>query len=269
MEEKDIDRIERYLRGELEGKSLSEFEKKLAEDETLARELEQQRQADALSSAYFREKMMEQMMAKGRKMLDKERHKTETGEEDKKKIVQMDPNRRRRRRITWMSMAASILVIVAVAAWQFGWLGASGADPALVVASYYGMEGITSTGLLSPNTDEQLLIDGINDFKNGNYKEALLNFNELLARPSFEQKPRVLLLSGIAHTELNEPKAAVQRFRAIPTAARTYYLEGKWREAYALWKDGNEVAAKEIWTEIAGSEDHPRQFEAKALLANL
>ena len=276
MNDKQLDKTERYLRGELQNSALEAFERELSTNEDFAREVEQHRQANLAAEAFFHDKMMKEMMIKGRKMMNEQKHQsasdeydTDTKDKTPNKVITLDPARKKRSRMTWLAMVASLLIILSVAGWQFGWLNMNTPDPVAVINTYYPLEGIANTGLLSANNDEVSLQNAIQNFENKDYQNALLGFNELLADPNFQQKPRVLFLSGIALTQLGETNQAVLRFGDIPASARTFYLEGQWQKAFTLWKGGNETDAIEAWSSIAEDGNHPRQAEAQTILKAL
>lgn len=253
----------------MHGPELEGFEFRLESDPDLAAEVEKQRQAMLAAEAYFEEKMMKEMMAKGRQMLNEQKHRPASQEEITEKVVPLNPDKKTRRRLYWLSAAASALIVLSVAGWQFGWFDINRTDPSAVVNSYYELEGITGTGLLSGNTEEKTLQQAIDAFEGQDYQQALLGFNDLLSDPSFSQKPRAALLAGIALTQIGETEQAIRRFGEIPASARTYYLEAQWQTAYTLWKGGEEATALETWSSIAENPSHPRQKEAQAILSKM
>ncbi len=265
MENNQLNIIERYLNGDLQGPELEGFEFRLDSDPELAEEVEKQRQAMLATEAFFQEKMTRDMMIKGRQLLKQQKHRPASEEETREKVVALKPRSSMRRRLNWLAAAASVLIILSVAGWQFGWFG-NQPDPVAVINSYYNPEEIANSGLLSGNTEEETLRQALIDFQTANYQEALLGFNDLLSDPSFPQKPRVLLLTGIALTQIGETDQAIQRFGEIPSSARTYYLEAQWQKAFTAWKAGNEVAALEAWSSIAEDSSHPRQNDAREIM---
>lgn len=269
MEDNQLNIIERFLNGELQGSELEGFEYRLDADEDLAAEVEQQRQAKLAAEVYFQEKLMQEMLAKGQRMLKEQKHRSVPEVEAEEKVVPLKPSINRSRRLSWMAAAASALIILSIAGWQFGWFELNRTDPVAVVSSYYELEGVTNSGLLNFSIEENTLTEAIEAFERQDFQKALLGFNELLADPSFPQKNKVLLLSGIALTQTGASDQAIQRFGEIPSSARTFYLEAQWQKAYTLWKNDDKVAAMETWSSIADDPSHPRQNDAQAILKKL
>ncbi len=272
MEDKQLENIERYLKGKMKKQESEEFQQQLDKDNDLASEVEQHRQTNAAANAYFEQKMMEQMMAKGKKMLQEKRHQStlsvEQGHEaadSSSNVISIDRANRKSRR-TWLSIAASLLIIVSVAGWQLGWLNTGGPDQVAVIEGFYSADDLSNTGLLSQNDNAANLNQAISAFRDGDYTTALSGFNSLLANPDFEQKPRLQLLSGIAYSQLGEVNSAIQQFEAIPSSARTYFLEGQWQLAFTHWKAGNFEQAQQVWMSIASNQAHPKQSQAQEIL---
>lgn len=275
MDDQIIEKIEQYLRGELKGETLSSFEEAIRSDDALAKEIEQARQGNLIMEAFFEEKMLQQMVAKGKRMLSEEKQTLEAKGPKKKEeaiIKPLSPSPNTSNSMVWLGIAASILLIVSVAGLQLGWFGSSSVseNPAVVVAEVYDIEGISSTGLLGSNTSEdsltQQLEASVQAFDQGQYNTAVNGLQQLIGDTAFQQKPRANLLLGLSFKELDQFNEALNAFNAIPSSALLFYQEAQWFSAFTYWEMNQQNQARQSWQSIANDNNHPRTLAARALL---
>lgn len=272
MDEQTIENIEKYLRGEMEDAQRSSFEEEISNNEQLANEVELARQGNLVMESFFEQQMLQEMVAKGKRMLEKDQLTKKDEATDQEAIVKsIDTKQRSGNPMVWLGIAASILLIITVAGLQLGWFNNSsgGLTPTQAVAAAYDIEGISNTGLLGSNdTDEQFKV-AIQAFNQKDYTTATVAFQQLLADTSFNEQAKANLLLGLSFFELGQANEAINTFDSIPQNARLFYQEGLWYKAFALWNNNQQEQARQIWRQIAQDNNHPKTVEAQQLLERI
>lgn len=229
----NIEKIERYLKGELSSSEKMEFEKRLASDKTLAEELAAFRQDELIiKSAVKRQlKVTAENALRNRK------------EKSVNRIIMM-------RKI---AVAAGFALIVAIGIW---WLnGTSGQDSTeQLVVQYFEMPIPPSVRDGNANVDEKWR-QGVTYFKENKFENAIPVFKELILDENFDQRENAKLLLGSSLLATGKFDEAIIVFSEISDAS-SFKQDAEWYTAIALFKAGNISASKLAFEKIAAQKKH-------------
>ncbi|MEL7120930.1 MAG: hypothetical protein AAFO07_15870, partial [Bacteroidota bacterium] len=199
MDESKYENIERYLDNLMDEAERSAFEASLEKDNELADALAQQKEVNAVLGDIFEADLKAELMAKGKALLESGRH--EPKEETTTSPLTVEHKTPTRSIITWAGAAAAVLIGVSIIGIQMNWFGNQPnlPDANVIIADHYDLDGVAITGLLNIDSQEDQFDAAIGAFELGDYQDALIGFNNLLAVDTIPQRNKLLLLSGISY----------------------------------------------------------------------
>lgn len=220
---KELDAIERYLRGEMNDQELTGFKQRLAKNEELQK---------ATADYGLLMEGVETAVLKSR--LDDFHAELESADDNSNESLS-DPNKSRP--LIKFLAAATLLLAVGLAAWFFAFQQSSQEQ---LFADYFEPD----PGLITPmsSTDQYLFYTGMIDYKRENYEEAISTWEPLL-----EMKPESDSLNyfiGVAHLALGEATEALPHLQAsVETTGSVFRDEAYFYLGLAYLKEGSEDSA--------------------------
>jgi hypothetical protein len=157
---KDFDLIDKYMAGELSDAEMQRFDKRLAEDEDLAKEFQRHQSAH---------KALDFMVAQNLKAQLQEM-------EEASKVISL--RRRRRTRLTIVSVAASVLVLVGAFFVIFPQDNLSNAE---LATAYYEVPDYGTRGHAEVSPEGSPLAAGISALQNNAFEAAITQLGEVEA----------------------------------------------------------------------------------------
>jgi len=239
MEPSKEDKIDAYLRGELNEADKQQFEETAEQDEELARELA------------FRKLTLEHLeLLEDRKIADQVQavHQAE---------IKQRQGRAKVKRLRFLAMAAAILLLLSFA-W---WLWPSAVAPDALYAEYYApyelpfgnrneMDALTEAGVY---------------YQSGDYEQAVPAFRELLAQDPSRSK--VTFALGISQMELQQwPEASAHFQQLIEQDDPLYAGLARWYLSLCYLKMDNTASAVTQLETLADDTGAVFQEEASQLL---
>lgn len=172
---------------------------------------------------------------------------------------------------TWLSMAASIIVVSALAYFALSGIFNRKFDSHIALYNtYFANPGIEQVLTRSSEEDDQTILwnAALDKFHNSDYAGAVVNFRKLLESPGFGQKSGACLFAGVSYMNLNMPDSAVFFLNGVSPAS-SFIHDAEWYVALSHIKAGNTESSKEILNQIKQTKNHPLRKEASRLLRDL
>jgi hypothetical protein len=256
--ENTFDYIEKYFNGSLTNEEKAHFEKKRFEDKEFDREVSIYEKANAIIRERARNRMKAQLDSIGRNQRPIELTDTLSGNRFIRKY--------------WLSMAASILFISAIAFFALNSILKQGTTDTLADLYESGFEkpgiDLVITRSSEKDSNEILWNSGLEFYNKSEYRPALTRFNELLKSPSFVLKSAAYFYAGICYMQLNvSDSASLYLINVSQSSALSD--ESRWYLALNYINEGNIPDAALILEQIKENENHPRQKEASRLLKKM
>ncbi|MFN7117180.1 MAG: tetratricopeptide repeat protein [Saprospiraceae bacterium] len=243
--ENNIERIDRYLSGQMDQEEKKAFDAEIAANPLLEEELALQKDmANFLKRKDQRDVLKQQLH-------DISNDYFKTTEQDQAKIVQLP-----RRRLSWMIAASAAAVIIFILVWQFllspSLFEQYAQYPPLALA-----EKSAATTIDWSQTETA--------FNSGNYEAAEIQLTEYLNTYPNDQLAKLYL--GICKMELNKLEAAQQIFQSFSAADVSIKDYADWYFALSYLKAGDQDKSRAILQKI--TIDSPLYQKAQELLEKI
>lgn len=241
------DIIEKYVNGELSGKELEEFEKKLDSDSALASEVQLFREAKESLADQFIHQEEEAALKETLSQVSAPHF-----EENKtpKNVFSL----RRRHWLAAAGAAAAILALVIFRPWQ-----ASLYDQ----YSQFPLAAFTEQG----GANEADLAQAQQAFNQEDYPEALNIFQSYLNEEEHKDDPQIQLYKGLCHLALEEYSQAEAIFQSLQNGNSAYKNDGTWYLAMTFLKQKEWGKVRELLPQIP--ENSSRRKDAQRLLRKI
>jgi len=255
-QEIDIEKIEQYLSGQLSPQELTAFERALASNKELAKQVEMMRDLDLALADEKAVEVQQTIQQVGKDFFAADH----TSGNTKKHSIKRLPFYRRP-----LAIAASILFLVAAAAliWQMNAGGTSLSNDELF-AQYYSIEKMSPTVRGDQQTDSLYNL-ALLQYNDKQYSSAINHLNTLL-----EQDPDNLqFVNALANAYLNDQqleKAKVQFKRIVEDGKSIMAPKAIWYLALIQIKQGKVEEAKKQLEQLTTTEDLTLAKQASALL---
>ena len=222
-----IQRIETYFNGLMSAEERKAFEREMAADSELAQQVHNYQEARKAVDIYGENQIKV-------RLTNRYRQARETA-----KIRRFSP-------VSWVAVAASICLLIAVSLWLFNQNKTYSNEE--LYAQYYEP---ASLGIIrDTDSDYAQLMIAKETFDSQNYEDAVPLFLELVEDSIFDRKPYAYFHLGISYLELENTGQAVEAFDAVSESS-TFTWNAKWFKALALLKLGQSDKAKILFEEIA------------------
>lgn len=220
----NYDIFEKYLNGELEGQSLSDFEQQLKSDQNLASEFKLfQKVRDGLATKIQSHSGKEALL---KTIGNIEGQYFKEGEQSSDEATVAGPRLVSRRFIfTAMAVAASILLLVFV--WQ-PWQSA--------LSPYDQYAQFPTADFTSRSTDVHDLQAMQNAYNNKEYAEAITLFDQYL---SVNDDAEIIMLNGISNLNIGNHNRANELFTEVISGKSTFIHDAAWYLALSYLKQDN------------------------------
>lgn len=240
------DIIDRYLGGELQGKELSDFERRMQTDAEFAGEVELYKRLKGSLSAKFKYVAEELALEKTLQNMG-----SEYFSEKEKPSARVVPLSRRR----WLAVASAAAAMIALLIWQ-PWQQS--------LYKQYAHHPIAE--LIEKGASAEVDLSEAEDaFNKKDYKTALPIFRQYLQEEENKEDIEVLIFSGICQLELGEYEEAQSVFNLIYQGKSAYKSEGVWYLALLALKRDDINKSRQYLLLIP--EDSDRFQEAQRLLS--
>lgn len=234
QDEKDIELIDKYVKGELSGDALAGFEQRLATDITFAEQVE------------WHEKLVGGIKKQSQKELKDYLQSLE--EEDVSLHIKSEPKIKFFLSDYWKySMAAAVTLLI-VSAFIFNWLRPSPQD--LFVQYYQPYPNVEAT---IERNDEATgaYTQAFQLYEDGQYAEAAIAFDQLLER--YPQTEALNFYAGLTALELNRSDKAIAYFeKVISNPDHKFYQQAVWYASLAALKNEDTTNAKQYLQQLSG-----------------
>ena len=234
LDEKDIELIDRYVKGELSGNVLQDFKQRLANDTAFA---EQVNWHETLVGGIKKQSHKE---LKGYlQSLDTQTASPTKVAEQEKKVVSLT---------FWKYAAAAAVALLVIAVF---WLDLLRPSHEVLFAQYYqpypNVEATIERNDEAANAYQQ----AFQWYEDGQYAEAAIAFDQLLERD--EQAVALNFYAGLTALELNRSDKAIEYFeKAISTSDHKYYQQALWYASLAALKNEDTESAKKYLQQLSG-----------------
>jgi len=244
MEEKDIERIDRFLRGEMDKAEAQAFEQALSDNPELQKKMKMQQEL----VSYIDLMGDQEVLANIRKAEDTYR----------------SQNKRDIKKMPWLRpfLIAASLVLLLLTAW---WLLRPSGDPDTLYANYYQAYELSFSSRDAGNTEN--LLAASTAYNSKDYSQALTGFQSL---PAKMQTSKVKLAMGISYMELAEFEEAKSLFDQIISLQDPLFLDqALWYKGLSLLKQGELEQAKDIFERLKSKTDSIFSLDASRLWSRL
>ena len=242
---KNLELIEKYIDGELEGKELLNFKELLSTDPNIKRDYD-------LSMEVNNAIIEDDIMAL-RETLDYMY--------EEESMIKRIPSVFTKRKVYYA--AASIAILVA-AGGLVERLSNSGIDNSSVFDKYYTPYDVSVT-YRSGNTEvDRILLNALERYEEKDYEQALVLFEEVLE--SQQNDMAVKLYSGISYMEEEKYQNATKSFNTIITNNDNLFIEqAKWYLSMCYIKTSKLEKAREVLKEIIKDESYYKDQAVRVL----
>lgn len=232
------DLIDRYLKGQLEGEELQEIESRIGEEDGFAEKVEQRREVLAALAVAGREALRERF-----KRIHQEIEAEESGVEENPEGVPEEEiprvGRSSSRRWVWLSIAATILILIIPI---YFWL-IPGSPSSNELYTQYFQPGKDRTFTVDRSDGDPGYSQGVEQFKQGNYQDALPIFSGL--SETYPDSLIFHLYSGVCQLGLKEPAKARSEFNFLLNRELSYdQLAAEWYQGLSYLQEDNPEAAR-------------------------
>lgn len=219
MNEFNYDIIDQYLRGELEGEALQDFEKQLAENKDLANEVALYKNIDEEMLLHFKNKDNEEGLRSNLQDLNK-KHFFDT---PKTKVVQFNK--------WWLAVAAAVIGIIVLIVNPFA--SSTKFNNQTLYAAYTSyVEPLPTTE--RGNNIDSLQIEAANLYNQKKYTEALPILLEITGKKQNEKQ--LLLATGICYLKLEKLEPALSIFNTLSAEQTVFKDKATWYKSLIFLK---------------------------------
>ena len=234
-----MERIDRYLKGQLTEEELQSFEAEMELDADLRNEVLLQRDIKIGAEAYFDEELREKLAAV-----------------EQQQQVSDRPGRRFFFK-PWrpVGIAASVVLLLGLA--YLILMPSNSGDPQALFASYYQ----PYPNIVNPieRSAANIQNDGLSNYEQGNYQQAVMQFEEELKQ--FPQSDFRLFYQALAYLEVGDNENALKNLAQINEPGE-FYHPAQWYLALTYLKAENIDEAKNQLQVIA---DNPGDYQRRAI----
>ncbi|MGQ1911732.1 hypothetical protein ACT3CE_18385 [Marinifilum sp. RC60d5] len=204
MNEKDFDRIEDFLDGELSDEQLKKFEKDLLTDIDLKEDLQLHKEVDDAI-------MENDIMALRNKL---EAIETPSGAKRKRKIKFLSK---------WNLAAASIVLFIGIGSLMFLLDNKNSYSNEKVYSSYYKPYNVVINTRSSDIAVDNILVSALKSYESKDYRTALGLFQKILDKDSTNITSN--FYSGISNLEINQYNKANRNFTRVLKHKNNLFIE--------------------------------------------
>ncbi len=244
MEENDIERIDRFLRGEMDKAETQAFEQALSENPELKKKMKIQQEL----VSYIDLMGDQEVLANIRKAEDTYRSR-------KPGTI---------KRLPWLrpALIAASLALLLFAGW---WLLRPSSEPEALYANFYAPYELSFSSRAGGNTETLLAANAAYDAQD--YAQALQAFQSL---PTDLQTSKVKLAMGISHMELSSFGLAQSLFDQIIELQDPLFLDqALWYKGLSLLKQGELERARDTFLQLKDDPESIFNQDAARLLNRL
>lgn len=243
-------KFEAYIKGELTGNELRNFESELASNEVLQKELELYKTVNNKLGSYLSN---QEKITKIKGTLDAISGDFFQEGKNEPKVITMP---QQRGRIIRLLAAAAVVVILSVIALR---TLQKTSNP-----QYADLMELPEASLIEMNADEdqKLLVEAENTFNSRDFKTAIIALKTYSDKHPKQIEPKFYL--ALSYLELDETDAAENLLKEIATSDSTFSTEAIWYLALTKLKQGDEIWFKNYLRQIPKGSS--RYEEAKVWL---
>jgi tetratricopeptide (TPR) repeat protein len=225
MNERDMELIERYLKGELSVEEKQQAEHRIATDAGFRQRLE-------IFSEY--RQMHDSKLASFRQLLEE--------------VQQEHREEQRPGRKYWL-MAASVSVLCLLAA-IFYFVQGPAAEPEALYAQYFEVPA-DNLSIRGDEDEQTVLNEAMSYYNNQQFEQASQDFGQWLRQ--YGESAPVLFYAAMSHMALEEMPQAIEQLEKItqePTVAAEYRRPAQWYLALAYLHVGRQDRAKTLLEDL-------------------
>ena len=242
---KHIEEIENFVEGKLPEKERITFEERLKTDTELAEELQLYRQIIEGVKANAIDELKQNMQVLDKKL-------------DQSLIIEKEPAikspaEKKSFGYKKVGVAAGILLLITVSLYYF--VFRTPENKQLYAQFHIKDKGLPVTMSATGNPMNRVM----NFYKLDDYKEALQAVSQL------PENDTAVFYRAVILMESQKFQEAVNDFKSVP-ANSTFYFKSQYYSGLCELATGNKKSAKQFFSEIAGTHNHPFATEAKQLL---
>jgi hypothetical protein len=219
MNEFNYDIIDQYLRGELKGEALQDFEKQLAENKKLANEVALYKNMDEEMLLHFKDKDNEEQLRNNLQDLNK-KHFFDT---PKSKVVPFNK--------WWLAAAVAVIGIIVLVVNPFSSTTAFN-NQALYAQYTSNIEALPSVE--RGNNTDSLLIEATNLYNQKNYAKALPILLNVTNKTNNDKQ--LILATGICYLKIEKLDAALAIFNPLSAEQTVFKDKATWYKALIFLK---------------------------------
>jgi|GEM_PF-1644026 len=271
LTEKDIERIEQYLLGELNRKEEKEIEERMVFDTEFADEVTFMRNVVSASKNEAKQEARNKLKSVENELAGK----LETqADEEMQKEKGIRNNKILNIRRNWMYYAASLALLVAVGLYLNQTRGSRdlyegyfSPHPNTLISYARGSDVPQEFSRFS-RQEYNLIVRAMKHYENGNYAKAARLFEQ-----NVEVKPEnagLIFYMAVSQLGADKTAKAINNLSFIKELDQApYRAQISWYLALAYLKDNQTEKAKDLLGNISNASDHPHQDKAKELLKKL
>jgi tetratricopeptide (TPR) repeat protein len=234
LDEKDIELIDRYVKGELSGDTLRGFQQRLATDSAFA---EQVGWHETLVGGIKKQSSKE--LKTYLQSLEEKTISSHIKLESETKIVSHN---------FWKYASAAVVALLVAA---FLWLDPLHPSPEALFAQYYQPYPNVEATIERNNGEADAYTQAFQWYEDGQYEKAALAFDQLLQAGAPSEA--LYYYAGLTALELHRTKEALQYFDHITeNSDHKYYQQALWYAALAALKDEDTARAKNYLQKLSG-----------------
>jgi hypothetical protein len=239
MNEFNYDIIDQYLRGELEGEALQDFEKQLAENKKLANEVALYKNMDEEMLLHFKGKDNEEQLRNNLQNLNK-KHFFDT---PKSKVIPFNK--------WWLATAAAVVIgLIVLVVNPFSTTTAFNSQ-ALYAQYTSSIEALPTVE--RGNDTDSLLVEATNLYNQKNYTKALPILLEVVSKKQNEKQ--LLLAAGICSLKTEKLDTALAIFNTLSAEQTVFKDKATWYKALIFLKQNKLTDAYNVLQLIATNAD--------------
>lgn len=239
----NMEMMDRYLNGELEGPELKHFEQRLNADVEVKEELELHKAID--------EAIMEEDIMRFRDTVN-----YIYAEDEKVKRLPTGFTRRK------LYYAAATLALLMATGGIVKNLMQPDYNNSEIFDKFYQPYEVTVTYRSGNTETDRLLLTALQKYEDEDYKQALILFEQLLEKRKDDMA--VNLYSGISYMEVEKYQKATHSFQSIITDNNNLFIEqAEWYLAMCYLKTEDNTKAKELLDELIKKESYYKEMAKK------
>lgn len=222
----EFETIERYLKNEMTAAEQEQFQQQLIEDPSLQQKVNEVRMLiDGMEAATLKEQLNE---------YHKEVGSTHSKVVQEPKLI----TKPKSNRALWYSMAAVLIALFGI----FWFFNRTSPNEKLFAKHYTPDPGLPTT---MSTTSNYFFFEGMVDYKQGNFKEALQKWEPLLA--STPENDTLHYFLGMAHLANEEAKQALPYLEKVSTMKQSSFIsEANWYLGLSYLRLNQPKAAEKV-----------------------